>query len=211
MKPVPSPEEGMMNHGTRVMRRRRRAWPPAARAAAAIIAAAAVALLAAACSSPSSAGSAGSSNAGGSSAGSGGPSLLAFAQCMRSKGLTNFPDPSSNSKFPSAQQLGVSGSQYQAAQNACQNLLPAGPGRQFSAAEVQQLLVGMRAFSQCMRSHGVANWPDPSTDSQGQPQFDITSAGITSSDRRSPQVQTAMSTCQHLLPSALGPGDPPLN
>jgi hypothetical protein len=177
------------------------------RIAVASTAAAALVLLATACgSSPSSTGSGGSPNAGASS----GPSLLAFAQCMRSKGLTNFPDPSPNSKFPSAQQLGVSGSQYQAAQNACQNLLPA--GRQFSAAEVQQMLVGMRAFSQCMRSHGVTKWPDPSIDSQGQPPlFDITSAGITNSYRRSPQVETAMSTCHHLLPSTLGPGNPPLN
>ena len=138
---------------------------------------------------------------------------LAFARCMRSHGVRNWPDPSSSGVFAkrTPQQLGVSDSQYQAAQNACQNLLPAGANDQFPPAEVQQLLVGMRSFSQCMRSHGVTNWPDPSTDSQGQPQFDITSAGITSSDRRSPQVQTAMSTCQHLLPSALGPGDPPLN
>jgi hypothetical protein len=163
-----------------------------------ITAAAALALLVAACSSsPSSVSSGGSSS----------PSLLSFAQCMRSNGLPNFPDPSSN-KFPSAQQLGVSDSQYQMAETACQRLLPAGGGR-FPAAEVQQLLAGMRAFSQCMRSHGVTNWPDPTTNSQGQPLFDISSAGLTRSERHSPQIETAMDTCQRLLPSVLG--TPPLN
>jgi hypothetical protein len=170
-----------------------------------ITAAAALALLVAACSSsPSSVSSGGSSSTGGSSS----PSLLSFAQCMRSNGLPNFPDPSSN-KFPSAQQLGVSDSQYQMAETACQRLLPAGGGGRFPAAEVQQLLAGMRAFSQCMRSHGVTSWPDPTTNSQGQPLFDISSAGLTRSERHSPQIETAMDTCQRLLPSVLG--TPPLN
>ena len=143
-----------MNQGTRVMRRPRRAWSQAAT----MMAAAALALLAAACSSPSSTSSGGSSNRGGSSntGGSSSPSLLSFAQCMRSKGVPNFPDPqaSGSDKFPSAEQLGVSDSQYQRAETDCQNLLPDGTNDQFPAAEVQQLLAGMRAFSQCMRSHG---------------------------------------------------------
>jgi hypothetical protein len=61
-----------------------------------------------------------------------------------------------------------------------------------------------------MRSHGVSNWPDPSTDSNGQPVFDITSRGLTHAQSNSPLVQTAMTECHHLLPSALGLGDPPL-
>jgi len=68
----------------------------------------------------------------------------------------------------------------------------------------------MREFSQCMRSHGVPDWPDPSTDSDGQPVFDISSRGITRSVVRSPQVQNTMTECHHLLPSVLGLGNPPL-
>ena len=129
---------------------------------------------------------------------------------MRSHGVPNFPDPSSDSKFPSAQQLGVSSSQYDRAQNDCQHLLPASASHQFPPAEVQQLLTGMREYSQCMRSHGVANWPDPSLDAQGQPYFDISSHGITRTVRRSPQVATPMAECHYLLPSALGQANPPL-
>jgi len=203
----------MMNHSIRVMRWPRRAWPPTARTAAAIIAAAALVLLAAACSgSPSSAGPGGSSTGPGGSSNAGGSAnsqLLAFSQCMRSHSVPNFPDPqsSSNAKFPSAQQLGVSSSQYQAAENACQQLLPADADDQFPPAEVQQLLIGMREFSQCMRSHGVPNWPDPTTDSEGRPVFDLGSHGITRSESRSPQITTKEQGCSHLLPRALGGGE----
>jgi hypothetical protein len=71
---------------------------------------------------PSSIGAGRSSNAGGSQT----SQLLAFARCMRSHGVPNFPDLNSSDKFPGAQQLGVSSSQYQAAMNACQHLLPNG-------------------------------------------------------------------------------------
>ena len=199
-----------MNDGTPVMCRPRQAWPPTARSTAAIIATAALALLAACGGSPSSStGSGGSPKAAGSSSS---PSALAYSQCVRAHGVPNFPDPGSDGQIPkgSAQQFGVSSSQLQAAQTVCQNLLPAGPNHLFPASEVQQLLAGMRTFAHCMRSHGVPNWPDPSTFSNGQPVFDISSHGITNSVRRSPRVQTAMTECQHLLPSVLGPGDPPL-
>ena len=145
-------------------------------------------------------------NAGGSSS----SPLLAFSQCMRSHSVPNFPDPqaSGDAKFPSATELGVSDSLYQAAENACQRLLPAGAGDRFPPAEVQQLLIGMRQFSQCVRSHGEPNWPDPITDSQGRPVFDLAAHGISRGDYHSRQLQAMIADCQHLLPSALGGGTP---
>jgi hypothetical protein len=83
-------------------------------------------------------------------------------------------------------------------------LLPAGTDDQFPAAEVQQLLVGMRVFSQCMRSHGVANWPDPTVNSSGQPQFQVSADGITRGQAHSQQIMATENECSHLLPSALG-------
>ena len=170
----------------------------------AIVAAAGLVLLAVACSgSASSTDPGGSPNAGGSAD----SPLLAFSQCMRSHGVPNFPDPQpgqSDAKFPSAQQLGVSPSVYQASYDDCQHLLPAGSGDRFPAAEVQQLLVGMRQFSGCMRSHGVPNWPDPSVDSQGRPVFDLVAAGISRNEAKSSPVEATAAECQHLLPSALG-------
>ena len=53
---------------------------------------------------------------------------LAFSQCMRSNGVSNFPDPGSGGAIPkeSVEQLGVTSSRFQSAQRACQHLLPNG-------------------------------------------------------------------------------------
>ena len=148
-----------MNHSTRVMRRPRRAWPSAARTAAAVIAVAALALLSAACSGgPTSASSGGSSNAGGSA----NSKALAFARCVRSRGVPDFPDPNSSGQFnkTTMQQLAASNSEYQTATQACAHLLPNSGGGP-TVAEVRQEWNGMASFARCMRSHGVPNWPDP--------------------------------------------------
>lgn len=168
----------------------------------AIIATTALAMLAAACGgSPASAG--GSSSPGRAATP---PSAVAYSECVRSHGIPNFPDPPSDGGIAkaSAQQLGVSSSQYQAAENACQRLLPVGVDDQFPPAEVALLLTGMRTFSQCMRSHGVSNWPDPTVNSAGQPLFDLGAQGISRSEAHSQHITTTEAECQHLLPSALG-------
>lgn len=181
-----------------------------ARTASAIMAAAVLALLAAACGGPSSAPQSGSANAGG--AGTSSPSAVGYSQCMRSHGVPNFPDPPAGGGIPkaSAQQLGVSNSQYQAAQHACQTMIPASGGAtqqeeqqcfvagDCSPAVVQHLLVLMRNFSRCMRSHGVPNFPDPSTNSQGQPLFDVSADGITRADTHSPRFISELDECQRL-------------
>ena len=184
---------------------------PAARTAAAIITTAALVLLAAACSGSSSSNGPGGSPTDPSSSptagGSANSPLLAFSQCVRSHGVPDFPDPqagATNAKFPGAQQLGVGSSQLSAAESACQHLLPAGVDDQFPPAEVPLLLSGMRQFSQCMRSHGVPNWPDPTTDSEGRPVFELSDHGFSRQQAHSPQLGAKEDQCQHLLPSALG-------
>jgi hypothetical protein len=203
----------MLNDSIRVMRRSRRAWPTAARSGAVIIAAA---VLATACSgSPSSIDSGGSSNAG-ASANAGGaansPSSVGYSSCIRSNGVPDFPDPGPGGALPksSAQRLGVSDSQLQAAQQDCQNLLPTtGSFQQLSQqcfatgdcppALVQQMLTAEQRFAQCMRSHGVPDWPDPTLDSEGRPGFDIS----VSQDGFNPDTQftTEQSECERLTGS----------
>lgn len=198
-----------MNDSIRLIRRAR---PRTARTAAAIIAT--TALLTAACSggSPSLTGSGGSPNAKGSSSS---PSAVGYSQCMRSHGVANFPDPNGSGEIPkaTAQQLGVSNSQYQTAQTACAHLLP--NSGEVSQAEIGQMISGMRGFAQCMRSHGVSNWPDPSTDRAGYPTFYLHNK----IDENSPQIVTTIQTCRPLLPQngslsipggvAMCPGDRP--
>jgi hypothetical protein len=144
---------------------------PAARSAAAIIATAAMTLVAAACSdSPASTSSASSPDTQGAA---NSPSAVAYSNCIRSHGVPNYPDPGSSGQAPKtgAQQLGVSSSQFQAAEQACQHLYPT-DGKSFQQliqecettgncpqTVVQQALNVMREYAQCMRSHGVPNFP----------------------------------------------------
>jgi len=197
-----------MNDSICVMRRPRRPWRRAARTAAAIIAAAGLALLAAACGGgPSSTGSGGSSNAGGSASSQ---SAVAYSRCMRSRAVPNFPDPSSGGGVPkeTAQQLGVSGSQLQAAQNACQHLLPNTGNIDDDPAALHQWWSQMLHFARCMHSRGVPNWPDPSAYPQDpvRPTFNLHAAGIgfhlgaqPGNIINSPQIQAKVRQCESVV------------
>jgi hypothetical protein len=189
--------------------RQTRAWPPAVRTSATIIATATLALLAAACrSSPSSADAGSSPNAGisTSSSNEGGatnsPSAVRYSHCVRSHGVPNFPDPDITGQIPktSAQQLGVSSSQFQAALTACRPLLPnSNQGGPPSQAELQEAWSVTRNFARCMRSHGVSNWPDPTSDPAHHPErptFNLQPVGI---DQNSPQITTKIRECEPLL------------
>jgi hypothetical protein len=173
-------------------------WPQRARVAA-VITVTAAGLLAAACGgSPSSTGSPSSAGSGGSPAAGGSansPSALAFARCVRSHGVPNFPDPDSSGQFSKEElrQLGVSDSRLRAAEDPCQNLLPAGQAP-LTAQQQQDYLKA----AACMRAHGVANFPDPAF-SGGGVHFSIPSSIDTSS---APFTQ-ARQACVRLIPAGL--------
>jgi hypothetical protein len=163
----------------------------AASATAAVFVTAGVTLVAAACGSSSGSHVAQS----GSSANQN--RAVAFARCMRSHRVPNWPDPNSAGAFDksklTAQQLGAGPSEVQAAQTACQHLMPNG-GRGPSAARVQQVKAQGFAFARCIRSHGVRNFPDP--DSTGRIP-DPASVGI---DQGSPRFQAANQACGKYRP-----------
>jgi hypothetical protein len=182
---------------------------PSAARAAAVLAVAALAWAATACSgSPSAASPGGSSNV----AVAASSPAVGYSHCMRAHGVPNFPDPGSDGSLPkgTAQQFGVSSAQLQAAELACQHVLPAS-GDLLTAASlqqcylthvcppalVQQALSAGRKFAQCMRSHGVPNWPDPTIEAGGgQPQF-----YIRVSRPPSPTVGAAIGACERLQPA----------
>jgi len=203
----------MMSDSTRVMRRSWLARPRPARTAAAIITAAALALLAAACGgSPSSAGSGGSPNAGGAanSLSANSQKALAFSRCVRARRVPNWPDPDSSGGVPkeTAQQLGVSSSQLQAALNACQHLLPDTGNIDDNPAALNQWWSQMLYFARCMHSHGVPNWPDPSPYPQDpvRPTFNLHAAGIgfhrgaqPGNIVNSPQIEAKVRQCESVV------------
>jgi hypothetical protein len=124
---------------------------------------------------------------------------LQFAQCMRSHGVLDFPDPSPSRGFLSA--ISASGinthsSTFQAALQACKKYNPDG-----NMAPAQSAAENTRAlqFSQCMRSHGVPNFPDPSTGPVGEQVIDLRRTGI---DLSSPTFQAASEACQKIVPGS---------
>ena len=151
---------------------------------------AALALATAACGSSPAAGSSSSASASGNVS-----AALAFAQCIRSHGVANFPDPNADGKEPpGTKQAANSNPQYPAALDACRHLLPS--GTQPSPRSNNLTQAGAVSLAGCMRTHGFPTFPDPTTDSSGQPVFNPQAAGI---DAHSPQVQGALRTCLSLL------------
>jgi hypothetical protein len=197
----------MMSDSTRAIRRARQALPRPAEIAAAAVATTVLALLAVACGGSNSPRATGRGSPGNSAS----ASAVAYSACMRSHGVPNYPDPGSDGNLPkgNAQAFGVSDSQYQASERACKRLLPSSDTT-FTASLNQCLMTGdcphavvQRAlteglrFAQCMRNHGVPNWPDPTVDSMGRPSFQTAAAGISIAATRSPQMLSKIGHCQN--------------
>jgi hypothetical protein len=126
------------------------------------------------------------------SGGSSGKGLLAFSRCMRSHGVSNFPDPGSSGQISISSANGINPDfpQVKSAQAACQSLLPG--GRPTAAQNAQRTAQALK-FSQCMRAHGVAKFPDPST---GNGRISIKVGRSSGIDPSSPQFQAAQKACQ---------------
>jgi hypothetical protein len=138
---------------------------------------------------------------------------LAFSQCMRDHGVPDFPDPQTTGNGnvgisinggPSST-LDPSSSTFQAAQQACNKLLPKGgpDGKGPSAKDRAAML----AFSACMRSHGLPDFPDPKFSSDGGGV--VVQAGGPGNDKSdlrpdSPQFQAAMEACKSKMPAGGG-------
>jgi hypothetical protein len=88
---------------------------------------------------------------------------LHFSACMRSHGVPNFPDPTSGGGISISSSSGIDpfSPAFKAAQSACGKLLPGGgPGQGHPSAQAK---AQMLAISQCMRAHGITEFPDPTT------------------------------------------------
>ena len=85
--------------------------------------------------------------------------FLAFSECMRAHGVTNFPDPKGHGLNLDGTGINPRSPAFRAARVACFKLLPGGgPNNQkASAARIRQA----DATAHCMRDHGVRGFPDP--------------------------------------------------
>jgi hypothetical protein len=145
---------------------------------------------------------AGSSTSGGSSAsGSAMSQIRAYARCMRSHGVPDFPDPNSSGQIPKSEVVAArqeDPSQFDSANGSCGHLLPSGGGNGETPAEIAQDWTQDRQFARCMRHYGVPNWPDPTDRSptDNRPVFHITAVGL---DGNSPQLRAKAHQCASSL------------
>jgi hypothetical protein len=123
---------------------------------------------------------------------------LTFANCMRSNGISNFPDLGSSGIRieASGQTLSVNGVSvnapaFAAARTKCEKYLP---HVQVSQAQITQGTRKGLQFARCMRSHGVPNFPDPKVTrgTNGNRVVDLRGAGL---NFDAPAFKAAASAC----------------
>jgi hypothetical protein len=85
---------------------------------------------------------------------------LDFSRCMRSHGVSHFPDPAASGGFDlSVAGINSSSPAFLAAQTACRHLLPV--KRVSSGPPTAQDFVRLVRLARCMRTKGYPGLPDP--------------------------------------------------
>lgn len=119
--------------------------------------------------------------------------LDAYAACMRSHGIADFPDPVPNPGGPGGSfdvnaapgsDLNKDSPAFQTANQACESLLPS--AWRTPAQEAQKAAEGIQ-LAACLRNHGFPNFPDPN--SQG-------AFNLEGFQKLAPGFGTALKTCQ---------------
>jgi len=118
--------------------------------------------------------------------------FLAYARCMRSHGVPDFPDPTSSNGVGIILQGGPGGDlnpnnpTFKMANQACRSLQPA--AHPAAAPSAQKIATEVK-WARCIRAHGLPSFPDPN--SRGA--FDSSKF-----DDSSPAFQTARNACKSL-------------
>jgi hypothetical protein len=121
-----------------------------------------------------------------------------FAQCVRGHGQPDFPDPTIDAQGHPQLPDGVQKPPNEIIQ-ACASILDQLPAS-IRPNTVQNDPAMMRRFAQCMRDHGIDDWPDPNA--QGDFPFPPSLAGSMKTGPRWPQIQAAWNgPCRQYDPS----------
>jgi hypothetical protein len=167
--------------------------------------------------------------------------MLRFAQCMRQHGI-DVPDPNGNGAIQFGGPAGSAGNSggpsqsgatppdpndptFKAAETACQKYMPDGGPDKMNSQDVKANLAKGLKFSQCMRQHGLPNFPDPQPNSGGGTTFKQTAPGsggnggpvgslsingqTFSFDPSDPAFQKAQQACSSILGIKGGLAAPP--
>jgi hypothetical protein len=126
-----------------------------------------------------------------------------FAECMRSNGVSKFPDPGASGKLTidaiaNGSSLDTSTPAFKQAISACKNLEP--PGFMGSKRSAQQTDAALK-FAQCIRAKGVSDFPDPVN---GQPLVDTNRIPSAATNSGMSILNAAMQKCRDLSAAARG-------
>jgi hypothetical protein len=116
---------------------------------------------------------------------------------MRENGYPDFPDPKASGEFPNIG-ISVSGPVWLKALRACKELQPPGS---FSAERSPEQQSAARRFAQCVREHGVPDFPDPV---KGEPLIDTYKIPSSNKPGGMAILNAATAKCGDLANEALG-------
>jgi hypothetical protein len=121
-----------------------------------------------------------------------------FAACMRSHGVSKFPDPrvikGSGGDLSIRQAVPASDAaspRFKSAQKACAGILPAAQGGEPTHSQQQARKRALLAFASCLRTHGISKFPDPN----GQGQLTLGMVNAAGVDLHAPGLLTAARGC----------------
>ena len=120
---------------------------------------------------------------------------VAYARCMRSHGIHDFPDPTPGAGVAfqidagPGSDLNPNDPRFQVADQACRSLLPG--GGQAPAPSTRRITEEVK-WAACMRAHGLPSFPDPNAEGA----FDSSRM-----DDSSLAFQTATNACKSLQPT----------
>jgi hypothetical protein len=120
-----------------------------------------------------------------------------YAECLRANAVSDFPDPNASGQFPSYG-VSVTPTVWRRATTACKALAPPGAG---SAKLTPTQLSDALRFAQCVREHGVPDFPDPVN---GQPLIDTTKIPSANKPGGMTILNAATHTCGHLIAQDVG-------
>jgi hypothetical protein len=112
---------------------------------------------------------------------------------MRAHGIADFPDPDADGNFDLSREgdMDPANPTYQAATQACQAY--GSSGKSSAPALTPDQIAATVRFAQCMRSHGIANYPDPDSDGH------IPGVRHLGVDPSSAQFEDADNVCKHFM------------
>jgi len=117
---------------------------------------------------------------------------------MRAHGLPTFPDPGSDGRIGiqshPGSELDPDSARFKAALKACKSLEPPPPS---NGEQAKQKAAALK-YAQCMRNHGIKDFPDPNP----QGGIQVSAAQHSDLDPNNPLFKAADKACKSLMPGS---------